>query len=80
MESSTITEAVGRSVDAATVVEALRRTAANHPELVAVRTPEDEVSLTWSELLARVDAIAGGLARLGVKRGDTVAIMLVNRP
>ena len=80
MESSTITAAAGRSVDAPTVVEALRRTAASHPEMVAVRTPEDEVSLTWSELLERVDAIAGGLARLGVGRGDTVAIMLTNRP
>ncbi|HSO97678.1 MAG TPA: AMP-dependent synthetase/ligase [Solirubrobacteraceae bacterium] len=80
MESSTMTEAAGRSVDARTVVEALRRTAANHPQLVAVRTPEDEVSLTWSELLERVDAIAAGLARLGVGRGDTVAIMLTNLP
>ena len=42
--------------------------------------PDDSVSLTWSQLLARVDAIAGGLAKLGVKRGDCVAIMLGNRP
>ncbi len=80
MESSTITAAAGAAVDAPTVIEALRRTAANHPELVAVRTPDDSVSLTWSELLTRVDAIAGGLAKLGVGRGDTVAIMLSNRP
>ena len=32
------------------------------------------------ELLARVEALAGGLAGLGVSRGDTVAIMLGNRP
>ena len=80
MESSTITPAAGRAVDAPTVVEALRRTAASHPELVAVRTPDDEVALTWAEVLERVDAIAGGLAKLGVRRGDTVAIMLTNRP
>ncbi|MHB8659000.1 MAG: AMP-dependent synthetase/ligase [Solirubrobacteraceae bacterium] len=79
MESGTITPS-GRAVDAATVTEALRRTAANHPEIVAVRTPDDSMSLTWSELLARVDALAGGLAKLGVRRGDTVAIMLANRP
>src|SRR6516225_1838104 len=80
MESSTIATAAGRAVDAPTVTEALRRTAANHPDVVAVRTPDDSVSLTWSELLARVDALAGGLARLGVERGQTVAIMLGNRP
>jgi long-chain acyl-CoA synthetase len=79
MQSSTLT-AQGRAVDAATLTEGLRRTAANHPEIVAVRTPDDSVSLTWSELLARVDAIAGGLSELGVRRGDCVAIMLTNRP
>ena len=72
--------ATGRAVDAPTVTEALRRTAANHPEIVAVRTPDDSVSLTWSELLRRVEAVAGGLAKLGVGRGDTVAMMLGNRP
>src|SRR5437764_3229458 len=80
METSTITAAAGKAVDAPTLTEALRRTAANHPEIVAVRWPDDSVSLTWSELLGRVDAVAGGLAELGVSRGDTVAIMLANRP
>jgi len=80
MESSTITAAAGRAVDAPTLTEALRRTATNHPDIVAVRTPDDSVSLTWAELLERVDAVAGGLAKLGVGRGDTVAIMLSNRP
>jgi long-chain acyl-CoA synthetase len=80
MESSTITETRGRAVDAPTLTEALRRTAAEHPELTAVRTPDDSLSLTWSELLGRVDAVAGGLAHLGIGRGDTVAIMLGNRP
>ena len=28
----------------------------------------------------RVDALAGGLAKLGVGRGETVALMLSNRP
>src|SRR5256714_782422 len=80
MESSTITPAAGRAVDAPTLNEALRRTAASHPDIVAVRTADDSVSLTWPQLLARVDALAGGLAKLGVGRGDTVAIMLGNRP
>ncbi len=80
MESSTIAASVGRSADAPTVTEALRRTAANNPDVLAVRTLDDGVSLTWSELLVRVDAVAGGLAKLGVGRGETVAIMLGNRP
>ncbi len=80
MSSSTMTPVSGRAVDAPTLGEALRRTAANHPDVVAVRTPDDRVSLTWSELLARVDAVAGGLSKLGVGRGDTVALMLTNRP
>jgi long-chain acyl-CoA synthetase len=80
MESTTVAPTQGRAIDAPTVTEALRRTAAAHPEIVAVRTPDDSVSLTWGEFLARVDAVAGGLAKLGVGRGDTVAIMLGNRP
>jgi len=80
MESGTLTAAAGPAVDAPTLTEALRRTATNNPDIVAVRTPDDSVSLTWAELLARVDAVAGGLAKLGVRRGDTVAIMLGNRP
>jgi long-subunit acyl-CoA synthetase (AMP-forming) len=46
---------------------------------VAVRT-DDGVELTWRELRERVDAIAGGLASLGLGRGDTIALMLDNRP
>ncbi len=67
-------------VDAATIAEAFRITAAQREGEVAVRTKDDEVSLTWGELRERVDALAGGLSGLGVGRGDSVALMLVNRP
>jgi long-chain acyl-CoA synthetase len=40
----------------------------------------DDYSIGWNDLRSRVDAIAGGLAGLGVGKGDTVAIMLNNRP
>jgi long-chain acyl-CoA synthetase len=69
-----------RATSAATIAEAFRITAEEHPDRVAVRTKDDEISLTWSALRDRVDALAGGLARLGVKRGDKVALMLLNRP
>ena len=35
---------------------------------------------TWSELRERVDALAGGLPRSACGAGDTVALMLGNRP
>jgi long-subunit acyl-CoA synthetase (AMP-forming) len=81
MESSRIGEATAtRGLGAVTFAQAVRATAANHPEIVAIRTPDDAVSLTWAELLERVDALAGGLAGLGVGHGDCVALMLGNRP
>jgi long-chain acyl-CoA synthetase len=63
-----------------TLCAAFQKTAAAHPEAVALRTPDDSVSLTWGEYAARVRKVAAGLAALGVARGDTVAIMLTNRP
>jgi long-chain acyl-CoA synthetase len=81
MESSTTRETVApHGVEVTTFAQAVRATAAQHPDVVAVRTPDDAVSLTWRKLLERVDALAGGLAGLGVARGDTVALMLSNRP
>ncbi len=47
---------------------------------VAIRTKGDAFTITWGELQARVDALAGGLAKLGVARGETIALMLSNRP
>src|SRR5689334_11137541 len=69
-----------RATTATTLAAAFRMTAEDHADRVAVRTKDDEVSLTWGELRERVDALAGGLAALGVRRGDTVALMLSNRP
>jgi len=71
---------VSRATTADTLVEAFRITATDFADRVAVRTKDDEVSLTWGELNERVDALAGGLAALGVKRGDNVALLLSNRP
>jgi long-chain acyl-CoA synthetase len=76
----TIAGKARRSVGARTMPEAFRLTVEDHPDRVAVRTKDDEVTLTWAQLRDRVDALAGGLAGLGVRRGDTVALMLGNRP
>ena len=69
-----------RATTAATLAEAFRITAEDHADRVALRTKDDEISLTWGELRRRVDALAGGLHELGVRRGDTVALMMGNRP
>src|SRR5690242_19689019 len=79
-EPATVPAGTTRAARAATISEAFRITAEDHADRVAVRTKDDEVSLTWGELRERVDALAGGLAALGVRRGDTVALMLSNRP
>jgi long-chain acyl-CoA synthetase len=70
----------GSAAHAATLAEAFRLTAADREDEVAIRTKEDAFTITWGELRDRVDALAGGLAKLGLRRGDTLALMLSNRP
>ena len=68
------------TLQCSTLAEAFQLTAAQHGDQVALRTPDDSVSITWAEYAGRVERLAGGLASLGVGHGDTVAIMLLNRP
>src|SRR5512132_4348047 len=68
------------AVGAATIAEAVRITAANRADEVAIRTKGDEIAWTWGELHERVDALAAGLSGLGVGPGQTVALLLGNRP
>ena len=65
---------------APTIAQAFRITAAERADEVAIRTKGDAFTITWGELRERVDALAGGLARLGVRHGDSVALMMGNRP
>jgi long-chain acyl-CoA synthetase len=65
---------------AETVCAAFQGTAARRASDVAIRTMDDAVGLTWREYADRVAALAGGLAGLGLGRGDTLAIQLTNRP
>src|SRR6185295_18836244 len=69
-----------RALEAATMAEAFQVTVAEHGGQIALRTQGDEFSATWAEYGERVRAVAAGLAALGVGRGDTVGIMLTNRP
>src|SRR3954470_6993451 len=63
-----------------TVCQAFQITAAARPSDTALRTLGGAVSLTWAEYADKVRVMAAGLASLGLKRGDTFACMLVNRP
>ncbi|OBL04315.1 AMP-dependent synthetase [Mycobacterium sp. 1245499.0] len=63
----------------ATLCEAFQRTASIDPEAVALRTPGGARTLTWRELAEQVRKVAAGLAGLGVRRGDTVSLMMANR-
>src|SRR3954470_3013015 len=63
-----------------TLCAAFQVTAAEHPDRVALRTKGDEFTLTWGEYAQRVEKIAAGLAGMGLGRGDTIGLMLTNRP
>ncbi|WP_067839509.1 AMP-dependent synthetase/ligase [Nocardia lijiangensis] len=63
-----------------TVPEAFQETIKLRPDAVALRTVGGTTEITWQEYGKRVETIAAGLAALGVGRGDSVGIMLTNRP
>ena len=63
-----------------TLCHAFQRTAAAAPAAVALRSSDDAIRLTWRQYADRVRSIAAGLAGLGVRPGDTVGLMLTNRP
>ncbi|MEU7282258.1 AMP-dependent synthetase/ligase [Streptomyces sp. NPDC045431] len=65
--------------DAATLCETFQRTAATRPQAPALHTVQGDV-LTWAQYAERVASVAAGLHGLGVRHGDTVALMLTNRP
>ena len=56
----------------------LRRAALAHPGRLA--TVYGDRRITWGETYARTRRLACALTRLGVERGDTVAVMAANTP
>src|SRR4051812_14630818 len=68
------------ALSATTMCEALLTTLAERGDAVALRTPDDSVSLTYAELNERLRRVAAGLADLGVGHGDAVGLMMTNRP
>lgn len=68
-----------RSERPATLCEAFQRTAAIHPDAVAMRTPGDTQTLTWRDNGGQVKKVTAGLAGLGVRPGDAVSLVMANR-
>jgi long-subunit acyl-CoA synthetase (AMP-forming) len=66
--------------EAASLCQLFQDTVARHPDRVALRAAGDDEPITWRQYASRVRTIAVGLAALGVGRGDTVALLLTNRP
>jgi long-chain acyl-CoA synthetase len=68
-----------RALDEDTLCAAFQRTAAERPEELALCTWGDPASITWREYAVRVRRLAEGLSSLGLRRGDTLALLLTNR-
>ncbi len=63
-----------------TLWEAFVNTVGRRPDEVAVRRHDGAVSWTWAELDRRVAAHAAAFHRLGLRRGQTAALLMGNRP
>jgi long-subunit acyl-CoA synthetase (AMP-forming) len=63
-----------------TLCGAFQIAAAERPQQLAHRAFGSEAGFTYAESAAQVRKLAEGLHALGVRRGDTVAEMLTNRP
>jgi long-chain acyl-CoA synthetase len=63
-----------------TLPAVFQATARRVPDRTALRTPGDEVHLTWAQYAVAVERAAEALAGLGVERGDVVAFLSRNRP
>jgi long-subunit acyl-CoA synthetase (AMP-forming) len=68
-----------RLARARTVCELFQASARERPEERALRDFDGTLELSWREYGEQVRRIAGGLAALGVGRGDAVAMMMSNR-
>ncbi|MBX6382701.1 MAG: long-chain fatty acid--CoA ligase [Microbispora sp.] len=73
--------AIEQEIAGRTVCEQLRWAAQEHPDAPAYSDPAGGgwTTLTYAEARRRVLEIAAGFAALGLRPGDAVALMLVNR-
>ena len=77
-DPGTVTAAPG--IGHPTLVAAFQATVADRGDQIALTAFGQDRKLTWNEYAAAVEEVAGGLAALGVRKGDTVALMVGNSP
>lgn len=63
-----------------TLPAAFQQTLTLRPDAVALRTVGGTREITWREYGEHVRILAAGLSALGARRGDTLGVMLTNRP
>jgi long-chain acyl-CoA synthetase len=68
-----------RTLDDDTLCAAFQRTAAERPDEIALADARHPVGVSWHEYGERVRRLAEGLHSLGLRRGDTLALLLTNR-
>src|SRR5437870_3147026 len=78
--TQTATKEHYKALEYDTVPAAFQYTAGRAPDRTALRTLDGSLELTWGEYSERVQRAAAVLAGLGLKKGDTLALMMVNRP
>ncbi|PZG17447.1 AMP-dependent synthetase/ligase [Nonomuraea aridisoli] len=72
---------IEQEISGLTVCEQLRRTAEQYPDAPAYSGPDGDgwATLTYGQARTRVLEIAAGFAALGLRPGEPVALMMVNR-
>ena len=68
-----------RTLDDETLCAAFQRTAAERPDEIALADERHAAGVSWHEYGERVRRLAEGLHSLGLRRGDTLALLLTNR-
>lgn len=69
-----------RASDYASLCEAFQASVINRGDAPALRSTHSDARWSWHEAGQAVERLAGGLAALGVAEGETVALLLRNRP
>src|SRR4051794_38443766 len=68
-----------KGVEQGTAPGAFQFTAKRCADRPAIKSLDGSVEISWGEYAERVKNAAAGLASLGLKKGDTIALMTVNR-